>query len=63
VAPLGEYLRINSKGYTSELLSTDGRSYAATWKRMVDYEKNRHAKITDSRNAILKICKEMYETG
>jgi hypothetical protein len=55
--------RENTEGYTNKILPSNDFSYTAVWKRMLDNEKNRHGKITSSRNAVLKICKGMHKTG
>jgi hypothetical protein len=43
------------------MLPSYGRSYSAMWKRMLNNEKQGYVQITNSRNAIRKICKGMYK--
>jgi hypothetical protein len=60
---LSEHLKENSEGYTNKILLSNGCSYTAVWKRMLGNEKERHAKTTSSKNAILKIHKGMHKNG
>jgi hypothetical protein len=53
----------NSERYTNKILPSNGCSFTAVWKRMLDNEKERHAKTTSSGNVFLKICKGTHKTG
>jgi hypothetical protein len=61
VALLDEHLK-DELQRSHQIVRIDGSSYAAIWKRMLGSEKKRPAKITNSRNAIPKICKRMYKS-
>jgi hypothetical protein len=61
VAQLGAHLQEKLEGYTKfyHVMTVPN---AAIRKRMLDSKRGRHAKITNSINAIAKICKGMYRT-